>query len=101
MERGAGGVRGTGDQPEVPREDQPAVFFQRHADQGAGSHTDVTLWFVLKGDSGAEVRPDLGEFSEVRWLSLDRTDWSEPCFDPHMDRFMRKLSSALETGSQR
>jgi 8-oxo-dGTP diphosphatase len=69
--------------------------------RGAGSHTDVTLWFVLEGDSSAEVRPDLGEFSEVRWLSLDRTDWSEPCFDPHMDRFVRKLSSALETGSQR
>ena len=46
--------------------------------RGAGSHTDVTLWFVLKGDSTAEIRPDLGEFSEARWFSLDdRTDWPD------------------------
>jgi len=70
--------------------------------RGAGSHTDVTLWFVLKGDSTAEIRPDLGEFSEARWFRLDdRTDWLDSRFDPHMDRFMRKLTSALETGAPR
>jgi 8-oxo-dGTP pyrophosphatase MutT (NUDIX family) len=69
--------------------------------RGVDSHTDVSLWFVLKGDAGAEVYPDLSEFSEVRWFGLDdpAMDWSASCFDPHMGRFMGKLASLLETGT--
>lgn len=60
------------------------------------SHTDIALWFVLEGDSTTDVHPDFREFSEVRWFGLDdHTDWSAPCFDPHMDRFIRKLKSGL------
>lgn len=64
--------------------------------RGEGSHTDVTLWFVLKGDRAAEICPDLGEFSQVRWFPIDGTDWSQECYDPHMARFIAKLKPVLD-----
>lgn len=69
--------------------------------RGADSHTDVTLWFVFRGDPAAQIRPDLGEFSEVRWAPIEKTDWSKGCYDPHMDRFIRKLSATLDGGAAR
>lgn len=69
--------------------------------RGEGSHTDVTMWFVLEGDPEAEVHPDLGEFSEVRWFSLDETDWAAECFDPHMERFVGKLKAVLDEPAAR
>lgn len=63
--------------------------------RGADAHTDVTLWFVLKGDPAARIRPDLGEFNQVRWFSIEGTDWSEECYDPHMKRFVSKLQATL------
>jgi 8-oxo-dGTP pyrophosphatase MutT (NUDIX family) len=73
------------------------LFLSITQTRGTSTHTDVTLWFVLKGDSTAEICPDPREFSEVRWYALDdRTDWSAGCFDPHMQRFMVKLRSALD-----
>jgi 8-oxo-dGTP diphosphatase len=34
-------------------------------------HTDVSLWYVLHGDSSAELRFDAGEFLDARWFSLN------------------------------
>lgn len=52
-------------------------------------HTDVSLWYVLRGDRSAKLDFDDSEFHEVRWfhkndVPLDRTD-------KHMSRFLRKL----------
>lgn len=63
--------------------------------RGTGSHTDVTLWFVFRGDQAARIRPDLGEFRAVRWVPIQGTDWSEKCYDPHMRRFVNKLQATL------
>lgn len=56
-------------------------------------HTDVSLWYALRGDSARPVRFDPGEFHGVRWfdlgaLPLDRAD-------PHMARFAAKLRLRL------
>jgi 8-oxo-dGTP pyrophosphatase MutT (NUDIX family) len=52
-------------------------------------HTDVSLWYVLRGDRTAGLDYDNSEFHEIRWfhkndLPLDRTDI-------HMSRFLKKL----------
>lgn len=52
-------------------------------------HTDVSLWYVLRGDRKANLDFDDSEFHEVRWfhkndVPLDRTD-------KHMSRFLQKL----------
>lgn len=65
--------------------------------RGAHSHTDVTMWFVFRGDRRALITPDLSEFSAVQWFELDReTGWGADQFDPGMARFISKLSTALE-----
>lgn len=64
--------------------------------RGPGSHTDVTLWFVLRGDRQAEIQMDMREFSEVRWFGLDQqAGWPVSHFDPQMHRFAVKLTGAL------
>jgi len=52
-------------------------------------HTDVSLWYVLKGDSSKDLRFDDGEFASVRWFSLDQIPFEKS--DPHMKRFISKL----------
>jgi hypothetical protein len=62
------------------------------------SHTDVTLWFALRGDREAAIHPDPREFSAVRWFGLDeQTKWPSADFDPEMGRFVSKLSLSLES----
>lgn len=68
--------------------------------RGANSHTDVTLWFVLRGDKSVELHPDPREFNEIRWFGLDsQASWPAEYFDPEMHRFVTKLTTALEEQS--
>ncbi|HEY3879194.1 MAG TPA: NUDIX domain-containing protein [Trebonia sp.] len=61
----------------------------------ASSHLDVSMWFVLRLDRGAELTPDPREFDAVRWFDLDRQrDWPADRYDPEMSRFAAKLRSA-------
>lgn len=58
-------------------------------------HTDVSLWYILKADSGKEIIYDPGEFNGYKWFEYQEilnTDISK--FDPHMHRFVKKLISA-------
>ena len=53
-------------------------------------HTDVSLWYLLRGDRSARLDFDDTEFREVRWfhkndVPLDRSD-------QHMSRFLQKLN---------
>lgn len=64
--------------------------------RGAHTHTDVTLWFVLAASRHWRIEPDGVEFTAVRWLPLDSTDWTAEHFDPHMARFATKLIAALD-----
>lgn len=64
--------------------------------QGTPSHTDVSLWFVLRTDRAAELHPDEREFRTVQWFGIDDPhDWTDGAFDPEMHRFVRKLRAAL------
>ena len=52
-------------------------------------HTDVSIWYTLKGDRLSRLVFDDSEFHSVCWfhkdeIPLDRTD-------KHMERFLRKL----------
>jgi 8-oxo-dGTP diphosphatase len=68
--------------------------------RGPHSHTDVTMWFVLHGDRAEAMTPDPGEFRGTEWFGLDEpVDWSASHFDPHMARFVTKLSAALVTSA--
>lgn len=54
-------------------------------------HTDVSLWFVIAGDSRAALDYDAGEFKAVRWFDYDEVlQMDIEQFDPHMHRFVGK-----------
>ncbi len=54
-------------------------------------HTDVSLWYVLKGDSNSVYEFDKNEFNAVRWFGFDEVPYAKS--DPHMRRFISKLTS--------
>lgn len=56
-------------------------------------HEDVSLWYVIRGDSTREYQLDPTEFSEHRWFPLEATDF--PATDPHLPRFLHKLTTAV------
>lgn len=68
------------------------LFVTVGATKGHGSHTDVSLWYVIAGDSTAELTHDPEEMHSYKWLTLKEvlaTDIME--LDPHMHRFVRKM----------
>lgn len=59
-------------------------------------HTDVSLWFLLEGDSSVEFNFSEDEMSSYKWFALDeilKTDISN--FNPYMHRFVKKLRKEL------
>lgn len=52
-------------------------------------HTDVSIWYALKGDRSAELSFDRSEFHSVRWFHKDDVPLHRT--DRHMARFLRKL----------
>lgn len=55
-------------------------------------HTDVSLWYVLKGQSSQIYDFDAAEFNSVSWFDLDKIPYAQS--DPNMLRFVEKLISA-------
>ena len=52
-------------------------------------HTDVSLWYVFRGDRSMEMAFDEHEFNNIRWFHRDQLPY--PRTDPQMARFIRKL----------
>ncbi|MEZ4621431.1 MAG: NUDIX domain-containing protein [Caldilineaceae bacterium] len=56
------------------------IFLTVTRTQGVSAgHTDVSLWYVLRGDTMAELTHDPGEFERVAWFAFDAccaTRWS-------------------------
>lgn len=57
-------------------------------------HTDVSLWYVLKGDHRQTYAFDAGEFNTIRWFGFDEIPYDQT--DPHMARFMTKLIQRIK-----
>lgn len=56
-------------------------------------HTDVSLWYVLKGDQNQLYKYDTSEFNSIRWFGFDEMPYEKS--DPHMARFVEKLKGLL------
>ena len=54
----------------------------------SASHTDVSLWYVVKGDRSQPVTFDDGEFRGAAWFHRSQVPVDQS--DPHMGRFLRK-----------
>ena len=53
-------------------------------------HTDVSLWYVLRGNREEQLEYDKEEFNGIRWFHFDQIPFERS--DPHMSRFINKLS---------
>jgi len=56
-------------------------------------HTDVSLWYVLKGNHQTYYDFDSGEFHSIKWFNFDEVPQDKS--DPHIERFIKKLQSLL------
>lgn len=56
-------------------------------------HTDVSLWYVLKGCYRAAYQFDAEEFTAIEWFAFDKIPYERS--DPHMGRFIKKLRRYL------
>jgi 8-oxo-dGTP diphosphatase len=64
--------------------------------RGPGSHTDVSLWYVVAGDEKMWLDADPREFRGHQWRTFEEvleTEISE--LDPEMHRFVTKLKAKL------
>lgn len=52
-------------------------------------HTDVSLWYVLRGDRNSSVTFDTSEFRDAKWFHKDDVPMGRT--DKHMSRFLLKL----------
>jgi 8-oxo-dGTP diphosphatase len=54
------------------------------------AHTDVALWYLLRGDASRPLAFDSGEFHGVRWFLPNEVPYERA--EPHLARFLSKLS---------
>ena len=52
-------------------------------------HTDVSLWYTVRGDRRTAIAFEQAEFHAVRWFAFDDVPFHR-C-DPHLSRFLEKL----------
>ena len=55
-------------------------------------HTDVSLWYVLKGNRKQKYEYDRSELNRIKWFHKDELPYERT--DPELKRFMLKLSHA-------
>lgn len=56
-------------------------------------HTDISFWYVLKGNHQQEYTFDTNEFNSIRWFGFDEIPHIKS--DPHLQRFIGKLRGML------
>lgn len=52
-------------------------------------HTEVSLWYLLKGDPGQVLDYDPNEFHQIHWFGINEIPVDNT--DPHMKRFIEKM----------
>jgi len=59
-------------------------------------HTDVSLWYLLRGSIHDKLRYDRSEFTDVEWYTFSEIlETDTLIFDPHLQRFTAKLADHL------
>jgi 8-oxo-dGTP diphosphatase len=60
-------------------------------------HIDVSLWYLLKGDSSATFVFNKREMDGYKWFSFEEIlKTRNTVFDPHMIRFINKLMKIID-----
>ncbi|MGB1311608.1 MAG: NUDIX domain-containing protein [Leucothrix sp.] len=71
--------------------DSPILLTSTETVGKTAGHTDVSLWYVLRGSKNETLVYDKSEFNSVRWFHKDAIPFERS--DPEMRRFVQKLYS--------
>lgn len=74
--------------------ENPIFLTSTYVEEENSKHTDVSLWYVLRGDHKQDFEFDRGEFHGIKWYSFDEITALKT--DPHMHRFIAKLRNLSE-----
>jgi len=55
------------------------------------SHTDVSLWYILKGNHQTQYTFAEEEFNSIKWFTFDEILSLDKKTHPHMKRFIKKI----------
>ena len=69
--------------------DKPLLLTVTETVGNVAKHTDVSLWYLLKGDPSQVLDYDPNEFHQIRWFRIDEIPFEKS--DPHMKRFIKKM----------
>ncbi|MCR9259553.1 MAG: NUDIX hydrolase [Pseudomonadaceae bacterium] len=69
--------------------DQPVFLTITETVGKTAGHTDVSIWYVLRGNRHSELVFDTTEFHSIRWFHRDDVPFDRT--DKHMGRFLQKL----------
>jgi 8-oxo-dGTP diphosphatase len=69
--------------------DDPILLTVTKTVGNVATHTDVSLWYMLKGDPRITLDYDPDEFYQIRWFGIDEIPFEKS--DPHMKRFIEKM----------
>ena len=59
-------------------------------------HTDVSLWYLLRGSVHDFLHYDKSEFTDIEWFTFKEIIETDPViFDPHLQRFTKKVMAYL------
>ncbi len=79
--------------PAVLLSDQPLFVTLTETVGATAGHTDVSLWFALRGDRTADYAYDQSEFRRVQWFTRDDVPFERS--DPELARFLTKTRRVL------
>jgi len=69
--------------------DEPLLLTVTKTVGNVAKHTDVSLWYLLKGDPSHALNYDRSEFNQICWFGIDEIPFGKS--DPHMKRFIDKM----------
>lgn len=69
--------------------DEPLLLTVTKTVGNVTKHTDVSLWYLLKGDLSQVLDYDPNEFHQIRWFRIDEIPFEKS--DPHTKRFIKKM----------
>ena len=69
--------------------DKPLLLTVTETVGNVAKHTDVSLWYLLKGDPSQVLDYDPNEFHQIRWFRIDEIPFEKS--DPQMKRFIKKM----------
>ena len=68
--------------------DKPLLLTSTKTVGKTAGHTDISLWYAIKGNRLSALTIDKKEFNEARWFHREDRPMNT---DPHLARFLKKL----------